>query len=190
MRKRIQLNILLNHEPTGRFGLEVRVFLMKGRGETMRHVLMKLLGFLVYHEDGMAIEASANQHYKPDVVSFRPDGQPRTWIDCGTTGLPKLDKITHKNRETRFVIVKPSLRELRNYRIEAIRQLAHPEMVLYLAPRQGWIPELDAVLAKRHEVVATVSGRERAQHLYLTVDGVSVDTPVLELPGLDIPVAA
>lgn len=151
---------------------EARLFLQKKRGESMAHVVMKLLAWAVYAgdaPDGLKIEAPAGQHYKPDVVRFGDDGQPRLWIDCGRTAPKKLAEVVAKNRRATVVIVKRAAAELAHYRLTALprlRRLEVAERVAWLAFDDGFVERVAERLWGRH-ALAFELGTER---LALQVD--------------------
>lgn len=182
----LEFDILLNHEATGRYGIDERLFMRKRRGESLDHVMMKFLSYLVFHHPDLEIEASADQRYKPDLVRFDARGEPVVWIDCGTTSLRKLDAIARQNRETGFVIVKPTRGPLERYRHEALEDVSGAERICYMAFERGVVSKLCEWVRGRHEIVATVSGPRRS-HLFVSVDGRDLETAIVRLPGIDAP---
>lgn len=168
VRLNINVELTLNHEPFHLYGELARVFLRKNRGESLRHVMMKFMSYvLLYHED-LLIEASADQHYKPDLVRFNLRGEPLQWVDCGKTSIHKLDRISRKNQETLIDIVKATPGELAAYHEQARERIALPERVRYWSFGGRFIDELGELLRGRHTVHATVTpGFER---VYLLID--------------------
>ena len=175
-RGRLILEVTLHHEPSGRYGVRRRLFLAKHVGESMGHVVMKWLSWALFFEDGLEIEASAQQHYKPDLLAVGEDGRPRVWIDCGSTSLRKLEEIVRRNGAARFVIVKPYPRALRRYAEQAVARLGADAPVTWVAFDDGFVDALASRLVKRHHVTATVPAGRTA--LYLEVDGATMHTAV------------
>ena len=181
MRVKLNLELVLNHEPQGLYGLERRVFMIKGRGESMQHVMMKFLSYVTLYHDDLLIEARAGQHYKPDLVRFDLTGTPVQWVDCGQTAIKKLDVISRKNYETYIDIVKKSRSELALYKRQANARIAYPDRVRYWTFGRAFLDELCSLMsAGRHTVHATVS-QEHAE-LYLLVDGVhTLSTTIIRM---------
>lgn len=81
-------------------------------GESAVHVLMKVLAATLYYEPGIQIEpAGADPQYRPDLLLNAVDGTPQLWIECGQVRTVKLDKLTSRYGQTKFVVVKKSKRE-------------------------------------------------------------------------------
>ncbi|MGC4123093.1 MAG: YaeQ family protein [Myxococcales bacterium] len=179
LKLQLVLEVRLNHAALGVRDLRERVFLTKKRGESLDHVLMKFLSWLLFYHPELRIEVEADQHYKPDLVRFDERGAPLQWVDCGQTALKKLDRIASKNRKTLIDIVKPTERELRLFKDAADSKIARPERVRYFAFRDGFLNELAERVHGRHQVEATVVGD--AEGLELVIDGVAISSPVVRL---------
>lgn len=156
-RSRIQLDVELHHGPSNRWGLQLRVFAIKLRGESMRHVAMKLLSWIAWHRDGLEIERSVDQHHKPDVVHVDEQGRPTLWIDCGATRLTKLERIQRANRDCRFVIVKPSVGEITKYAAASRRRLTDTRSIEWVTFGEGYTSTFAERLHHRHRLTVTVA---------------------------------
>jgi uncharacterized protein YaeQ len=119
---RTRLDLALHRDGEG--PVRVRLVLDKRAGESAGHVLLKLLGFALHHRPGLAVEASAGQKYKPDLLLADPDGTVRLWIDCGHVGPRKLAEVLHRNRRAEVVVLKATLREARLFAATAAKVLA------------------------------------------------------------------
>ena len=179
LKLQLVLEVRLDHAALGVRNLQERVFLTKKRGESLDHVLMKFLSWLLFYHPDLRIEVSADQHYKPDLVRFDERGAPLQWVDCGQTALKKLDRIASRNRRTLIDIVKPTERELKLFKDAADSKISRPERVRYFAFRDGFFNELAVLIHGRHEVLATVQGDTEA--IDLVIDGVEISSPVIRL---------
>ena len=181
MRMQLNLELVLNHGPYGLYGVERRQFLRKRSGESVRHVMMKWLSYMLFYHETLQIEVSASQHFKPDLVRFdEVTGEPLQWIDCGQTALQKLDKISRKNRHTMIDIVKATPGELAAYKLQADTRLEKPERVRYWAFGEGLVQRLGDLLHRRHHVLATIP--EGFGHIYLVIDEqIELDAPIVWL---------
>lgn len=167
MRMTLNLDVVLNHMPQDLWGVETRVFLRKGRGESLDHVVMKLLSYLLFYHEDLRIEASANQHYKPDLLRLGDQLQPVQWVDCGQTSIRKLDVISRRNRDTFIEIVKPTPGALAAYHLQAIPRLARPERVRFWSFHDGLVRQLCELLHGRHTLHATVTSDYQSLHLLI-----------------------
>ncbi len=168
IRLHLNISLTLNHVPYGLYGEESRQFLRKGRGESQRHVMMKLLSAILFYHEDLEIEASASQHFKPDLVRLDEQSRPVQWIDCGQTSLQKLDKISSKNKRTFIDIVKATPGELSSYKTQADTRLKHPERVRYWSFSDGLIARLGEICRARHDVVVTIT--QGYEQIYLVID--------------------
>ena len=86
------------------------IILRKTPGESLDHILLKLVAYLLFFDDNLLIETKAPQHYKPDLVKFDKEQtwKPVKWIDCGTIDSKKLFKISKHNRQAEIYIFKSS----------------------------------------------------------------------------------
>jgi len=83
--------------------------------ETPRHVLLKLLAFLWFYEDGIRIEPRLhddNIPFRPDLVQLDYQLRPRLWVECGECSVEKLDRLAVKVHEAEIWVVKRSLAEV------------------------------------------------------------------------------
>jgi uncharacterized protein YaeQ len=183
IRLAINIDLELHHMPQGVYGEQARVFLRKGPGESNQHVMMKFLSYLIFYHPDLQIEASADQHFKPDLVRLDEARAPVQWVDCGQTSLRKLDKISQKNRKTYIDIVKRTEAELVSYQRQAQTRLALPARVRYWSFDAGFVDRLAETLIGRHRVHATVSAGY--EQLYLLIDNASFDTRIIALQDLE-----
>jgi uncharacterized protein YaeQ len=181
LRLQLQIELEIENEAVGARRASERLFLVKKPGESLEHVLMKLLSYVLFFDPGLEVEASAEQHYKPDLLRLDERGEPVQWIDCGSTSLRKLDRITQRNRRSFIDIVKPSERELRLFKEAADRKLERPERVRYWAFADGFLDRLAERIHGRHGVRARVDAAR--SRLELEVDGEPLATPIVSLVG-------
>lgn len=68
--------------------------------ESQRHIILKILGYLLYYDRAPRIELRVSEDkrdYRPDVVAFDADGRITLWVDCGQIGIRKLDDLTRQH---------------------------------------------------------------------------------------------
>lgn len=82
--------------------------------ETDAHVLLKLLGFLMFHREHLQIEPSLhndNIPFTPDLVELDYELRPVLWVECGECSVAKLDKLAVKAPEAEIWVLKKSAGE-------------------------------------------------------------------------------
>lgn len=159
---------------TGAF-VEDRTFLEKKKGESLRHVAMKLLAYLVWYDPALEIERDLGQHYKPDVVSVDLTGQPLIWMDCGQTSAKKLETIVKKNRETRFWFVKPTPGEMEKFARVVAKRVVDPARVEFVSFTNNLAMWTAERLHSRHNVVLSLAGNQ----LWVELDGEMIESEIV-----------
>ena len=105
---------------------------LESRGDLPRHVMLKLLAYILFRERGeLAIEQRVGQRHKPDlVIQDALTGQVALWIDCGQIETDRLGRIVAKNRHAEVFVVKATEREAERYAEVAHRDLEREASVL------------------------------------------------------------
>lgn len=165
----LQIDLLLNHGVKGLYGVEEKLYLRKRKGESIQHVVMKLLSYLIYYREDLKIEKAVGQRYKPDLVALDSQGEPEIWIDCGSTSLKKLEAMVRGNGGTKFIIVKAYPGELSRYVAQVSTALREEERLHFLSFGEDLVNQLGEKLTGRHEIVATLS--EEGEKIYVSIDG-------------------
>ena len=90
--------------------------------ETLDHVLLKLMAFLLFHRERVQLEApldSDNIPFIPDLVQLDYELRPTLWVECGECGVPKLNKLAVKVPEAEIWVIKRSPKEAVSPRVSA-----------------------------------------------------------------------
>ena len=125
-----------------------KLILVKSDLEKRSHVVLKLLAYLIYYDPRLKVEAEVGMHYKPDLVIEGDHGVPELWIDCGKIAVKKVDSLSSKLRNSRFVVVKETVSELNKFRKVIENKLDHPERVEYLAFESSFVSGIAGSLVK------------------------------------------
>jgi uncharacterized protein YaeQ len=67
--------------------------------ETVVHVLLKLMAFIIFHRERLQIDANLHMDsipFVPDLVQLDYELRPKLWVECGEPGVNKLHKIAVK----------------------------------------------------------------------------------------------
>ena len=84
--------------------------------ESVRHVFMKFLAWVLFFRDRLVIEGDVQNDaipFEPDLVQLGYDMRPLLWIECGDCSTSKLDKLAVKCPGAEIWIIKPAVTEAR-----------------------------------------------------------------------------
>lgn len=85
-----------------------RITLYKKNGESYEHVLMKALGYAMFHPrfPNLEIERRIGLRYKPDLVALNDLGRAEFWGECGQVGLRKIGWIAKHSGTQQLALFK------------------------------------------------------------------------------------
>lgn len=174
--QKIALDLIINGEP------ERQIIVMR-TGESLEHIAMKILSYILYHDRKPQIEASADQHYKPDLLCM--EGYDVTlWIDVGDTAIRKLDKIATKNKRAEIVIVKANKTALAAYKRHADRRIKYPRRIRYITFTGDLVGRMAAQLKTRNRIEARLDHERRALRLQVNEQALEGQVVDLESSGV------
>ncbi|MBN1688375.1 MAG: YaeQ family protein [Candidatus Omnitrophica bacterium] len=128
-----------------------KMVFVKSSSETQGHVILKLLGYMLFYHPDLRVEAKVGMHYKPDLALDGDGGVPSLWIDCGYIALKKAEKLAHQLKRTRFVIIKKTNREIENFK-KLVDKRFEDSTVEYLAFEPAFVDRLAGALRRINEV--------------------------------------
>lgn len=147
--------------------------------ETTTHVLLKLLSFLLLFRERLQIEPRLhddNIPYLPDLVQFDYTLRPSLWVECGDSGIEKLDRLAVKVPEAELWIVRRSGTEAEHLlRLMAKHGLRRNRYHL-VGLDTGMIAEIEGLLRPRNEVF-WVTGTFDPPQLQFEFNGLWFDAP-------------
>jgi predicted transcriptional regulator len=79
--------------------------------ETIAHVLLKLMAFVLFYRDRLQIDANLHMDsipFVPDLVELDYELRPKMWVECGECGVAKLDKLAVKVPSAEIWVIKRS----------------------------------------------------------------------------------
>lgn len=147
-----------------------KLVLEKRSGESMRHIVLKILGFLLYYDRSPRIELRVSEDkrdYRPDVVAFDEQGQITLWVDCGQIAVRKVDDLTRQFPDAEIVIIKPTDREMESYAREAAKKVRRIERVQFFGFDAEFVPALIAQIGHMN----TVRWQQEDTKLRVTLNG-------------------
>ena len=88
-----------------------RIIIGQKDTETTAHVLLKFLGFVLFHRERLQMEINLHQDsipFVPDLVQLDYELRPKLWVECGDCSVAKLDKLAVKVPEAEIWVMKRS----------------------------------------------------------------------------------
>jgi uncharacterized protein YaeQ len=94
-----------------------RIIIGQQESETVRHVLLKLFGYVLFYRPRLQVEIDLGRDalpFLPDLVELDYELRPKLWVECGECSLSKLHKLAVKLPETEFWVIKSSEKAARD----------------------------------------------------------------------------
>ena len=73
-----------------------KIILGRQETETIAHVALKFLAYVLFHRERLQVETNVNLAsipFTPDVVELDYELRPKLWVECGECGVGKLHKL-------------------------------------------------------------------------------------------------
>lgn len=89
-----------------------KIIIGLGINESVRHVAMKFLGWILFFRDRLSIDTDLENDaipFVPDIVELGYDMRPVLWVECGECSMAKLHKIAVKCPEARIWVLRESV---------------------------------------------------------------------------------
>ncbi len=156
-----------------------KLLLVSRPNEPAEHLGLKLAACLLFWDQEPIVDAStktpalADYEFLPDVVALDDAGDIKVWVECGTSTMNKLLKLTRRVPvgRGRIVVLKETQRDAERLRREVTAQLDKPERVEILYFPEGAFRDWTSALGERTEVYGEASE--------LMINAVVNDRPVL-----------
>ena len=129
-----------------------KLILVKDLCELRNHVVMKLLGYLIFYQPGLKVEISADMHYKPDLMVPGDHNVPKVWIDCGQVALKKIEALATKLKNSRVIFIKESKRDLDVFKKLVEKKIENSSRLEFLAFDPHFVENLAAALQRTNHI--------------------------------------
>jgi hypothetical protein len=129
--------------------------------ETEEHVLLKLLGFVLFYREQIQIEPRLdddNIPFRPDVIAFDYTLRPTLWVECGECSVSKLDRLAVKVPDAEIWVVKRSRDEAENLRRAMGKGELRTNRYGIVAFDHGMFDEMSALLRQRNSLIWYAGG--------------------------------
>lgn len=104
-----QWKIQQNNKPSRRcfFGLR--------GGESIDHVILKLVGFILFFDFDPEVEKDMGWKYKPDLIAFDKKRKVILWVECADVTVKKIYRVLSKYKDAHVVVLKLTKREAEQF---------------------------------------------------------------------------
>jgi uncharacterized protein YaeQ len=147
--------------------------------ETIVHVALKLMGFLLFYRERLLVEPTHIDDqipFVPDLAQLDYQLRPVLWVECGECGVAKLNKLAVKVPEAEIWILKKSPEAAE----DLFRQMAKGELRRDRYNLVGLDPEMFeeiCSLSKSRNQVFWLSGDFDPPNLQFEFNGLWFDAP-------------
>lgn len=158
-------------------GEERRPFLMSGPNEPDEHVAHKLGAYILFWKYEPLTDATTKLpalsgfEFLPDLLAVDHSGDITLWVECGSTTMHKLTKVTRRAPRARVVVMKENERSAELLRKDLLSGFDRPERVEVLAWPGTSYKDWVALVGDRAEGFGEAEG--------LMINGVVNEHPVL-----------
>jgi len=178
---RMDFRVELSHVDRGRQASE-RVIVARHPSESMDHVILRVLAYCLFHEEGLSFGPGLSEAEGADLWTRDPGGRLTTWIECGAAPFDKLKKVVQHNPGAAVHAFFSDARR-RDELIEAARAPgARAGKVVDAITVWAVDPRLVADLAEKEarssKWVVTIVG----DHVYVEVDGATLEGEMVPRP--------
>jgi hypothetical protein len=94
-----------------------RIIVGQKETETVKHVMLKFMAFVLFYRERIQIEPRLlddNIPFEPDVIQLDYSLRPSLWVECGECGVGKLHKLAVKVPDAEIWVIKRSLADVEN----------------------------------------------------------------------------
>ncbi len=135
--------------------------------ETLEHLLLRVIGYAVNYEEGLAFGRGISTADEPAAWVKRPDGTIALWLDVGTPSAERLHKASKASLRVVVMTRTPelTLREARSRPVHA------PERVTILSVETALLAALSRLVERHNEMTVLLTGGR----LYVTLAGQTIE---------------
>lgn len=134
--------------------------------ETPKHVLLKLLAYVIFYRDRLQLGTELhddNIPFVPDVAQLDYELRPSLWVECGECSVMRLDKLAVKVPEAELWIVKSSPAEAEQLWLAMRKAELRRQRYKLLALDADMFAELSGLLVSRNSLFWVTGGFDPPQ---------------------------
>lgn len=172
---RINVDLSINDYDRELFA-ERRIVLETRAGESLVHIVLKILGMALFHDPRLQVEPTMDDEdrYKPDLLLRQEDYRPALWIECGQCRVQKLDKVTFRHYDAKVIMLKRSAREAREIMERCKGEVRRIHAIEFIGFDNDFVENVADALTGKNDIVAIISGTS----LQMVVDGETYSTTI------------
>lgn len=172
---RINVDLSVNDYDRELFA-ERRIVLETRAGESLVHIVLKILGMALFHDPRLQVEPTMDDEdrYKPDLLLRHEDYRPALWIECGQCRVQKLDKVTFRHYDAKVIMLKRSAREAREIMERCKGEVRRIHAIEFIGFDNDFVENVADALTGKNDIVAIISGTS----LQMVVDGETYSTAI------------
>ncbi len=156
-----QWKIQLNNKPSRRC-----FFSLRG-GESIDHVILKLVGFILFFDYNPEVEKDMGWKYKPDLIAFNEKGKVILWVECADVTVKKIHRVLAKYKDAHVIILKLTKRVAEQYfsffgeeekggNKDYDDDVKYPSNLTVIGFEEGFTDSLCENIRDRRDIIATL----------------------------------
>jgi uncharacterized protein YaeQ len=156
-----------------------RIIIGQKDSETLPHVLLKVLAFVLFYRPRLQLEMHLDRDslpFAPDLVELDYELRPKFWVECGECSLNKLHKLAVKLPDAELWAVKPSLHQAEELRAAMIKDQFRRDRYSILGLDEKMFDEACALMQGRNELF-WVTGSFEPPNMQFDFNGLWFDAP-------------
>jgi uncharacterized protein YaeQ len=147
--------------------------------ETITHVALKFLAYLIFFRERLQIETNLHMDsipFVPDLVQLDYELRPRLWVECGECGVNKLNKLAVKVPDSEIWIIKKSLPAAEHLFQSMAKENLRRNRYSLIALDEEMVEEFCSLIRPRNELL-WVSGEFDPPNLQFDFNSLWFDAP-------------
>jgi len=159
--------------------LPYKILLAKQENETTVHILLKVIGYLLFFRERIEIEGKLhndNIPFTPDLVQLDYELRPQLWVECGECSISKLNKLPVKAPEAELWVIKRSEAAARHLLLAMEKDGLRHDRYNIIGLDAAMFDEMHGLLRERNELFWLSGGFDPAQ-LQFDFNGLWFDSP-------------
>ncbi|HSH96570.1 MAG TPA: YaeQ family protein [Roseimicrobium sp.] len=157
-----------------------RIIIGQKDTETTAHVVLKLMGYLLFFRERLQIEPRLhddNIPFEPDLVQLNYEMHPALWVECGECGVPKLHKLAVKIPDAEIWVVKRSVAEAQRLLVAMEKGDLRRNRYQIVALDLEMFDEVTGMVGERNEITWFGASFEDPTTMQFDFNGLWFDAP-------------
>ena len=145
----------LASEDRRRADLPRKLLIAQHETETVAHITLKLLAFLIFWRPRLQLEtnrSSSDIPFVPDLAQLDYELRPALWVECGECSVAKLHKLAVKCHDAEIWVVKRSPADVEHLRFAMKKAELRKDRYRLLALDPEMFNEVCGLVQQRNEV--------------------------------------